>query len=277
MERNGLAIAKRVRSPMAVKEHPSKPEDEIRAILFDFGGTLYSVSFDEVELAQNILEKLGKGKYPRDKIGYALSVAEDKLAKHLAAKLTDRLGYVAQSNDWILFNQFMLNELEIDDFDNAISKAMQGQWENFWENMQATETVFSIRQDWQEAFNLLTEYGYRLGMISNTTIDLRPWLKKDKVVPFFDCMLHSYEFGRAKPDASIFHQACAELGLEPRQCAYVGNDYRIDVIGAHSAGLMPILINDGNNLAGIPEKTPFHFNVINSLTEIINLLPLSPS
>ncbi|MFW9917692.1 MAG: HAD family hydrolase [Candidatus Thorarchaeota archaeon] len=276
MERNSLVIAKRVRSPMAVMENLSEPDDEIRAILFDFGGTLYSVSFDEVELAQKILEKLGKGKFPRDKIGYALSVAEDELAKHLAAKLTDRLGYVANSEDWILFNQFILNELEIDDSDNIISRAMQDQWEQFWENMQASDSVFSIRQEWQETFKLLTSYGYRLGMISNTTIDLRPWLKKDNVAPYLDCMLHSYEFGRAKPDASIFHQACAELGLEPRQCAYVGNDYRIDVLGAHTAGLMPILITDGKNLAGIPKKAPFHFNIINSLTEIINLLPLSP-
>jgi HAD superfamily hydrolase (TIGR01549 family) len=261
---------------MVVMEHLSKPDDEIKAILFDFGGTLYSVSFDEVELAQKILEKLGKGIFPREKIGYALSVAENELAKHLAAKLTDRLGYVANSEDWILFNQFMLNELEIDDSDNVVSKAMQYQWEQFWENMQASQTVFSIRQDWQETFSLLTEYGYRLGMISNTTIDLRPWLKKDNVLPYFDCMLHSYEFGRAKPDTSIFHQACAELELEPLQCAYVGNDYRIDVIGAHTAGLMPLLINDGKNLAEIPETTPFHFHIINSLTEIINLLPLSP-
>lgn len=261
---------------MAVMEQLSKPEDEIKAILFDFGGTLYSVSFDEVELAQSFLEKLGKGKFPRDKLGNALSVAEDELAKHLAAKLTDRLDHVANSEDWILFNQFVLKELKIDDPDNVVSKAMQDQWETFWENMQASETTFSIRRDWQETFRLLTQYGYRLGIISNTTIDLRPWLKKDRVVPYLDCMLHSYEFGRAKPDVSIFHQACAELGLEPRQCAYVGNDYRIDIIGAHSAGLIPILIHDGKNLPEIPENTPFQFNVINSLTEIINLLPLSP-
>jgi len=45
-----------------------------------------------------------------------------------------------------------------------------------------------------------------------------------------------------KPDPRIFSVAVEALGLEPAACAYVGDIYDIDVVGARAAGLRPILI-----------------------------------
>ncbi|MFX0116277.1 MAG: HAD family hydrolase [Candidatus Hodarchaeota archaeon] len=262
---------------MSLEKRSTDSFDEVKAILFDFGGTLYHVSFNEVELAQRILKQLGKGIFSREKVEQALIAAEDGLAKALAAKYPDRTGYVSTSEDWILFNQFILRTLGISDLDRSISRAMQEQWELFWERMQGTEAVFKIRPEWREIFNSLAQRGYKLGVISNTSVDLKPWLKKDQVIPYLSVVLQSYEFGRAKPNKSIFHQACAELALEPHQCIYVGNHYRIDIVGAHRAGLVPIFITDGRNRDEIPAKRPFDFRVIDSLTEILALLPSLPS
>ncbi|MFX0114994.1 MAG: HAD family hydrolase [Candidatus Hodarchaeota archaeon] len=247
--------------------------DEIQAVLFDFGGTLYHVSFNEVELAQRILKQLGIGIFSSEKVGQALMAAEDGLAKALAVRYPDRTGYVSTSNDWLLFNQFILSTLGISDPDRSISRAMQEQWEHFWGRMQGTEGVFRIRSEWQETFENLAQRGYKLGVISNTSVDLKPWLKKDHIYPYLSVILQSYEFGRAKPDQSIFHQACAELALEPHQCIYVGNHYRIDIVGAYRAGLVPIFITDGKNRDEIPANLSFDFKVIDSLTEVLTLLP----
>ncbi|MEO8299490.1 MAG: HAD-IA family hydrolase [Burkholderiales bacterium] len=43
--------------------------------------------------------------------------------------------------------------------------------------------------------------------------------------------------GVAKPDARIFHAACEALKLAPAQVMHVGDDWRLDVLGARQAGL----------------------------------------
>lgn len=51
------------------------------------------------------------------------------------------------------------------------------------------------------------------------------------------------EFGAAKPDAAIFHDACARLGLAPEHVLHVGDDPQLDVAGARAAGLRAAWLN----------------------------------
>jgi len=45
------------------------------------------------------------------------------------------------------------------------------------------------------------------------------------------------EFGVGKPDARIFHAACARLGCAPPEVLHVGDDWALDVLGARAAGM----------------------------------------
>ncbi len=51
------------------------------------------------------------------------------------------------------------------------------------------------------------------------------------------------EFGAAKPDAAIFHDACTRLGVAPEHVLHIGDDAHLDVVGAHRAGLRTAWIN----------------------------------
>lgn len=53
------------------------------------------------------------------------------------------------------------------------------------------------------------------------------------------------EFGAAKPDAAIFHAACARLGVAPEHVLHVGDDAQLDVAGARAAGLRTAWLNRG--------------------------------
>lgn len=59
----------------------------------------------------------------------------------------------------------------------------------------------------------------------------------------FRFALGAREHGAAKPAPSIFHAACARLGLAPRQVLHVGDDPWLDVAGAAAAGLPTCWIN----------------------------------
>jgi putative hydrolase of the HAD superfamily len=53
--------------------------------------------------------------------------------------------------------------------------------------------------------------------------------------------------GCFKPEPEAFQQACARLGLEPNEVAYVGDSVRADALGALDAGLVPIWVDRWND------------------------------
>ncbi|NUS38237.1 MAG: HAD family hydrolase [Lysobacter sp.] len=63
------------------------------------------------------------------------------------------------------------------------------------------------------------------------------------LIHLFRFQLAAREHGEAKPAASIFHAACAQLGVAPRDVLHVGDDIELDVVGAHRAGLRTCWIN----------------------------------
>ncbi|MEP6908417.1 MAG: HAD-IA family hydrolase [Pseudoxanthomonas sp.] len=59
----------------------------------------------------------------------------------------------------------------------------------------------------------------------------------------FVFQLGAREHGAAKPDASIFHAACARLGVEHHEVLHVGDHAEMDVLGAARAGMRSCWIN----------------------------------
>ncbi len=57
------------------------------------------------------------------------------------------------------------------------------------------------------------------------------------VAEFFRGNVSARSVGIAKPDARIFHHACAELGATPAEVMHVGDDWGLDVLAAREAGL----------------------------------------
>ena len=54
---------------------------------------------------------------------------------------------------------------------------------------------------------------------------------------YFRASISAREFGVGKPDARIFHQACRLAQAQPHEVLHIGDDWALDVAGAHAAGL----------------------------------------
>lgn len=78
-----------------------------------------------------------------------------------------------------------------------------------------------------------------LAAVTNGNADLRAIGIADS----FSFQLGAHEHGVGKPDAGIFHAACARLGFAPREVLHVGDDIELDVVGAARAGLHTAWIN----------------------------------
>ena len=117
----------------------------------------------------------------------------------------------------------------------------------------------------RETLEILSARGYRLAVVSNADGRVRGLLEEAGLAGPLEFVVDSAEVGFEKPDARIFRTATDRLGLSPSSCAYVGDIYEIDVVGALGAGLEPVLIGDGPAPAGVRRAANFE--------ELLTLLP----
>ncbi len=94
-----------------------------------------------------------------------------------------------------------------------------------------------------EALQRLGEAGYRLAVISNADGRVEGLLERAGLRGHFEFVLDSHVVGVEKPDPEIFRLGVERLGLEPRECLYVGDLYPVDVVGARRAGLRALLLD----------------------------------
>ncbi|MGC6588270.1 HAD family hydrolase [Paenibacillus sp. Dod16] len=103
---------------------------------------------------------------------------------------------------------------------------------------------------YEETFEVLKELqgNVKLLLLTNGSPDLQQE-KLDGVpelVPYFDHIIISGDYGRGKPDVSIFQHALDLLGVEADQAVMVGDKLTTDIKGGNAAGLHTVWINRVN-------------------------------
>jgi HAD superfamily hydrolase (TIGR01509 family) len=96
----------------------------------------------------------------------------------------------------------------------------------------------------QALIDSLRSFGLKVGVVANSWPDpgrvLRADAERYGLAGGIDVMVLSEEVGVRKPDAEIFRIACRQLGVEPREAMYVGDNLETDVRGAAGAGMTTV-------------------------------------
>ncbi len=116
-----------------------------------------------------------------------------------------------------------------------------------------------------ETLQILRERGYRLGVVSNADGRVQRLLEEAGLATHLETILDSAHVGVEKPDPRIFLAATERLNLPPSSCAYVGDVYEIDILGARAAGLRAILIG------ACPAPDPVER--VEMLSDLLDLFP----
>lgn len=111
--------------------------------------------------------------------------------------------------------------------------------------------------------------GFRLGCISNNWGNTVGWCRDAQFDPFFETIIDSTVVGGSKPDELIFQTALHELKLPARDCVYVGDKFEADIVGAAGAGLTAIWIT-GKSKKSCPDSSLVDHR-IGSLDELLTL------
>jgi HAD superfamily hydrolase (TIGR01509 family) len=108
---------------------------------------------------------------------------------------------------------------------------------NLWEYV--PETVVP-------ALEALHQRGLRIVVVSNANGTLRAHLDRLGLTSRFDVVLDSADEGVEKPDPRFFEIALEKSGARKATTIHVGDLYYVDVVGARSAGLRGVLLDEAN-------------------------------
>ena len=122
--------------------------------------------------------------------------------------------------------------------------------------------------------NALADSGVRMAIISNTT---NPEFIKEKELrqtglsAFFEFAIFSSGAPYRKPHPSIFHAAISRLNIKAENILFVGDDLKMDVLGAQSVGMPTAWLN--RERSALVENIAPHYQ-ITSLSELLMIEPL---
>lgn len=110
---------------------------------------------------------------------------------------------------------------------------------------------FRLMPDAVPALDALADAGLRLAVVSNWDCSLPEVLAALGVADRFGAVAVSAVVGASKPDARIFADALARLGVPPGRALHCGDRPEYDGVGARAAGVRAVLIDrEGGGEAG---------------------------
>jgi len=237
----------------------------IKAILFDFGDTLFT--FGKV----NIREYFKQGAY----------LSYDYLL-HSGVKMPSFRRYL-YLNLAIIYFRVAWSGLSGKDFDSTRLLRFVGsrlgfhltdeQWQEvawLWYKPLSDHAV--AEPDIRDTLTKLRDMGLALGIVSNTFLNnasLNRHLQMFGMLEFFPLRMYSSETSWRKPNIRIFSEAARRLKLDPKEIAFVGDRLDTDIAGALKSGMTPILKAAHSNEGKL---VPPSVHKIDSLADLPDLI-----
>ncbi len=216
------------------EQNPPWTAKELKACLFDFGGTLDADGVTWQDRFYALYEKHGVD-VDREAFRHAFYAADDALVDTHALETA------------------------------GLQETLQTQAERVWEaldlkktggRLRAIVTDFLDGMRWHTERNrkLLTRLGarYRLGIVSNFYGNLDRVCTDLGIRDLFACIVDSSRVGVMKPDPLIFQAALNQLGLRPHQSVFVGDNPARDMEGAKGMGMPHIWLVGKNGKSRTP-------------------------
>jgi putative hydrolase of the HAD superfamily len=131
-----------------------------------------------------------------------------------------------------------------------------------------------MRPEMPAVLNAIQQMGLKIGLISNVCSrgQVPTNLTKYNIRHYFDPIVLSCEYGRRKPDPSIFHYAARLANVPTSESVYVGDRVSRDIIGAHKAGYRLAIQIRHDFDHGEEDKGTHPDAVIGQMTELLDIL-----
>jgi len=124
----------------------------------------------------------------------------------------------------------------------------------------------------------LKSQGYKLGLLSNCSIEIPILWEETVFANLIDHPIFSSRERVKKPDPGIYHLACERLGVEPGDCLYVADGENHELKAAAEVGMHPVLIRTSSRETGgevLREAREWQGDTVSSLPEVLRLIGIA--
>jgi putative hydrolase of the HAD superfamily len=224
----------------------------IRAVLFDWGGTLTPFhSVDMIDAWQVAAEVLAPER--ADEVAEALLAAETEIW----ARTTSTLRSATTAE--VLRNASAAVGLPVDQalHNDAITRYLE-----HW----APST--DARPDARRVLHALRDRDLRTGLLSNTHWPCHwheEWLARDGLLDLLDARVYTSDLAHVKPHPEAFRELLDRVGVRPEEAVFVGDRLHDDVGGAAAVGMRTVWIRND----AVPRADVTPDAVIDELSELV--------
>jgi REG-2-like HAD superfamily hydrolase len=208
----------------------------IRAIFFDVGFTLLAPHPSVMKIVQTTCQRLD--------IDIDLNCLR-KQQQHAEQVLRSS----SKAQPWTWSDENAINEIWTNYFTEMLGPCLKDQPEKLESCVRETVRAFddagnyALYPDVLPCLQALHERGLTLGVISDWGVSLSLILRHHDLIAFFDFAVISAQTRRAKPDPQLFQTALERANAIPDYTLHIGDSYILDVLGARSVGITPILLD----------------------------------
>ena len=112
---------------------------------------------------------------------------------------------------------------------------------------------------------------YTLSIITNGFHEAQiPKMRHSGLTPYFKHIFLSEEIGAQKPDVRFFSTVLQRLGAAPSECIVIGDDFKVDILGARNAAIPQIFYNlHPGNAAQLPFSPTYEVTHLLQIKDIL--------
>ena len=210
----------------------------IKAVFFDWFNTLAHYNPPREELQSQALREFGIDISPQKILPGLLIADRDYLEENAISPIRQR-SPEEQVKIYIRYQQVVLTEagVNVPDEPDFLVKLMK-------RAHQLSEGMsFILFDDVLSTLKALKEQNLILGLLTNLDRDMKPICNELGLEPYINPIVTSGEVGADKPKPPIFLTALQRAGVKASEAVHVGDQYKMDVLGARGVGINPILID----------------------------------
>lgn len=210
----------------------------IKAVFFDWFNTLACYHPPREELQSQALQEFGIS-VPSQEIIRGLLVADRYYFEENTISPIRKRSPEEQAEIYSRYQQTIMSEAGV---------AVSGEPDLFKKIMRRVQQLsqgmsFTLFDDVLATLKTLRERGLILGLLSNMDRDMKPICHELGLEPYIDFTVTSGEVGVDKPKPPIFLAALEKAGVDASEAIHVGDQYKLDVLGARGVGITAILID----------------------------------
>ena len=207
-----------------------------QAVIFDLFGTLIDELMHPEVNRRVYVQK-------RNEMADTLGVDRDEFAREWVDVFYERMAGVFPSTEATL--RHICKRLGVEASEESVARSARIRFEYSRDSLVPRPGV-------AETLSALKDRGYKVGLISNCTEEVSRLWESTPLAPLFDVAILSFDVRMAKPDPRIYELATERLGVDSKDCLYVGDGSDGELSGASQAGMTVVMMRasydraDGN-------------------------------